>query len=333
MGWRSSGLSSFAGCSGTGEPARFCVPHRRLAEEPAVLPIELACTFIADLEGGACGIQAVIEHALSGYMQTKLLLVLKGAHRGERTKLMVQRRYTHPRHGREFLNAQGPGVVHPEPLDCLRCPMALLSQGCDGAEMLPLRATKQSVDDLTLDQAAEEWNVLRRIEKVYEPGTCTEEFYRSNTYRHAANFGRLVAQMKLLLGENLPDRRHFEFEHQSQHWLLFRCGNHLADDGQIDRSQEEVRAVAQIGCFADIDALLSLHEDNQTGFVRSRGACGGCGTAVESQTRYLSERIPFRNGTIGNLAGQLSPHLRHPWFSARILVFRPFHPLDSFKPS
>src|ERR1035437_7865168 len=111
-------------------------PYGRLAEEPAVLPIEVACTFISDLEGGTCGIQTVIEHALSSYMQPKLLLVLKGAHRGQRSELMVQRRYAHPRHGREFLNAQRLGVVYSQPFDCLGCPMALLSECCDCAEML-----------------------------------------------------------------------------------------------------------------------------------------------------------------------------------------------------
>jgi len=68
-GIAAGGLSSVAGCRGAGEPARFDIPHRRLAEESAVLPIELACTFIADLEGCACGIQTVIEKAFSCYMQ------------------------------------------------------------------------------------------------------------------------------------------------------------------------------------------------------------------------------------------------------------------------
>ena len=145
-------LSLLRGCRAAVELARFDIPHRWLAEESAVLPIELACTFIADLEGGTRGIQTVIQHALSGDMQSKLLLILEWAHRGERAELMVQRRYAHPRHGREFLNAQRFGVVHPQPLDRLGRPVALLSQRGDCAEMLSLRTAKQSVDDFTLDQ-------------------------------------------------------------------------------------------------------------------------------------------------------------------------------------
>jgi hypothetical protein len=82
--------SSLAPCCRDGEPARSDIPHWRLAEESAVLPIELACTFIANLEGCACGIQTFIEHAFSCYMQSKLLLVLKRAHRSQRPEMMVQ---------------------------------------------------------------------------------------------------------------------------------------------------------------------------------------------------------------------------------------------------
>ncbi len=137
-------MRSVGACCGTGDPAGFDVAHGGLAEEAAVLAIELAGAFIADLEGGAGGIEAFIEHAFPGYMQSKLLLVLQGAHGGERTELMVQCRYAHPRHGGEFFNAQGLGVVQPEPLDCLGGAVALLAERGDGAEMFSLRTAKQA---------------------------------------------------------------------------------------------------------------------------------------------------------------------------------------------
>jgi hypothetical protein len=108
--------------------------------------------------------------------------------------------------------------------------------------------------------------------------------------------------MKLLLRENLPDHRHFESEQQTEHRFLFSCRDHLADNGQIDRRQQEVRTVAYVSRLANIDSLLSLHKDNQTGFICSRGTCGGKGTAIEAQTWYFSERVSFRNRTISNLA-------------------------------
>ena len=61
-------LFSFAGRRSAGDSTRLDIADRRLAEEPAVLPVELASAFIADLEGRTCGIQAFVEHALSGYV-------------------------------------------------------------------------------------------------------------------------------------------------------------------------------------------------------------------------------------------------------------------------
>src|SRR6266568_4659819 len=125
--------------------------------------------------------------------------------------------------------------------------MALLSQGCDGAEMLSLGTAKQSVDDFPLDQAGEKRNVLGHIEKIHEAGTCVEEFEESDTDGHAARISRFLAHMKLLLRENLPDQRHFEFEQQAEHRLLLGGGDHLADNRQIDGGQQEVRTVADVG--------------------------------------------------------------------------------------
>jgi len=41
---------------------RANIPHWRPAEEAAVFAVELAGAFVSDLEGGACGIEAVHEH-------------------------------------------------------------------------------------------------------------------------------------------------------------------------------------------------------------------------------------------------------------------------------
>src|ERR1039457_5521754 len=97
-------VKSVAGCCGAGEPTRFDIPDGGLAEKSAVLAIELAGTFIADLECGTGGIETAIEHALPGYMQPELLLILQRAHRSQRSELVVQRGYAHPSHGGQFLD-------------------------------------------------------------------------------------------------------------------------------------------------------------------------------------------------------------------------------------
>src|ERR1700719_3258941 len=73
------------------------IPHRWLAEEAAVLAIELSGALVADFEGRAGGVQTIHEHAFASGLQMKLFLILKRARGGERAGMMVQRRETHAR--------------------------------------------------------------------------------------------------------------------------------------------------------------------------------------------------------------------------------------------
>ncbi len=260
-------MRSFWQRSGARDAAGFDVAHGGPAEEAAVLAIELAGAFIADFKGGAGGIQSFIEHPLPGYVQAKLLLILKRAHCGQRTELMMQSRYAHARHGGEFLNAQRLSVVAPEPLDYLGGAMALLAERCDGAKMLSLRAAQQPVDDFTLDEIAEEGNVLRRIEKVNKAGSRLEKLERSDADSHGACIGALPAEVKLRLRVDFANRRPLKLENHTKHGHFFRRRGYLAENGQIDRGEQEVAAVALVCCFANVDALLPLHKDNQAGLV------------------------------------------------------------------
>ena len=80
-----------------GESACLDVPHRWLAEEAFVLAIELTRALVPDVESGTRGIKPFYEHAFSCDLQSKLLLVLKWAHRRQGAKVMAPRR-----HARDF---------------------------------------------------------------------------------------------------------------------------------------------------------------------------------------------------------------------------------------
>jgi hypothetical protein len=56
---------------GVGEPTRFDIRHRRLAEKAFVLATELVCGFISNFERRIRGIESVVEHAVTSSMQTK----------------------------------------------------------------------------------------------------------------------------------------------------------------------------------------------------------------------------------------------------------------------
>jgi hypothetical protein len=73
--------------------------------------------------------------------------------------------------------------------------------------------------------------------------------------------------MELVLGDDLADHWHFKLEEQAEEGLFLSGRDDLADNGKIDRCEQEVLAVAYVDCFADVDALLPLKEDDQAGLI------------------------------------------------------------------
>ncbi len=230
---------SVVGGNSPGNAAGFDVAHRRLAEEAAVLAIELAGAFVAHFEGGAGGVEAVVQHAFTRHVQAKLLLILKGAHGGERAKVVMQRGYTHLRHGSEIFNAERLGVIHAQPGDGLGGAMALLAQRGNGAQMIALRTAEQAKDDFALNEAAEERYVAGRVEKIKEPRACVENFDRCDADGHTDGFGRFLRWRKFLLAEDAADIGHVELEVEAKHRARGRSRDHLTDDGQIEGREEE----------------------------------------------------------------------------------------------
>src|ERR1035441_826624 len=89
---------------GIGKSKSPNVPQRRLSEETAVFAIELAGTFVPDLEGRAGGVQTIHKHASSRGMQTELLLILKRTHGGQRPEMVMQRGHAHARDLRDLFH-------------------------------------------------------------------------------------------------------------------------------------------------------------------------------------------------------------------------------------
>ena len=140
------------------------VSQRGLSEETAVLPVELAHALISNLVGCGSCIESVHEHALPCRLQAKLLLVLKWAHRGQRAELMMKGRHGHPSGIGEFFNVQRLRVVVSQPGNRSCCLVAHVARRCDCAETFSLRGKEDSVHNLAVDQAAQEWNIARRIQ-------------------------------------------------------------------------------------------------------------------------------------------------------------------------
>ena len=283
------------------------IPHRRLAEETAVFAVELAGAFVSHLKSRAGGVQTIHEHASPRRLQPKLLLILKRTHGGQRPEMMVQRGHAHARDFREIFHPQRLRVVRPDPRDRFCRPVALISQRCNRSKARSLRPSKDSVDDLALNQAAEKGNVLRRVQQVHQPAACAEKFRRGLTRRHGRTVRRRLSHLNLLPAEKLPDHGHFELERHRQAGRLFTCLDHLADDRQIDRRQQESRRIVDESGSAEFYPLSPLGDHGHARLVGHRARSGRGGPPVQRQPGNI--RCPFlcRANEQGNLASQLRP--------------------------
>jgi len=108
--------------------------------------------------------------------------------------------------------------------------------------------------------------------------------------------------MELVLREDLADGGHLKLEDQAEEGFFFSGGDDLADDGEIDGGEEKVFAVADMDGFADVDALLALKEDDETGLVRGGGAGGGGGAAVKAEAGDGGGGVALCDGVGGNFA-------------------------------
>ena len=74
------------------KPQALDIALGRGTEQAAVLAAELRGTLVADHERRARGVVSLIQHQPPRFVQAQPLLVLKGAHRSQLTKVMMQAR-------------------------------------------------------------------------------------------------------------------------------------------------------------------------------------------------------------------------------------------------
>ena len=288
---------------GGGVTAGFYLADGGLAEKAAVFAVELAGAFVADFEGCAGGVEAVVDHALAGYVKAQLLLILQRAHGGERAEVMVEGGDAHLRHDGQVFDTERLVVVGAEPGDDAGGAVALLAECGDGAEVHALRAAEQAINNFVLDEMAEERDVLRCVEEIDEARAGAEELRRGDADGHAARVGRFSGQGEFFFAEDFADGGHVELEEHAEDWFLLSGFGDLTDDGKIDCGEEESCSVAGVGRGAKIDALFSLYKDGEPRHVGSGCARRGPGTAVEAEAVNGGVEFSLSGGVGYDFAG------------------------------
>ena len=100
-----------------GFPQPFHVAHRRQAEEPFVLPIEVRGIIITHAVGGTCRVEVLAEHKPAGLLEPQPLLELQGAQRGDGFEVVVEARDAHSELVRDSVDSKRLVKVAMEALD------------------------------------------------------------------------------------------------------------------------------------------------------------------------------------------------------------------------
>jgi len=90
-----------------GFPQPFHVTQRRQAKELFVVPTKVCGIVVPHAVAGTCRVESLTEHQLSGFLESYLLLVLQGTHRGDGLKVVVKARCAHTKLLGHIFNAKG----------------------------------------------------------------------------------------------------------------------------------------------------------------------------------------------------------------------------------
>lgn len=89
----------------------------RRTERAPELAAELRRALVTDLEGGAGGIEALVQHQRPGFVEAQELLELQRGHRRDSPEVAVEGRLAHARAGRETLDTDRLAVMRLEVRD------------------------------------------------------------------------------------------------------------------------------------------------------------------------------------------------------------------------
>jgi len=218
--------------------------------------------------------------------------------------MMMQGRDAHARDSCKIFQAQRFGVIRPDPCNRFCCAVALVSERGNRAEASALRPAQDTVDYFALNEAAEEWNVARRVQQVHEAAAGIEQLSGGLTGDHAWTVRWRFWSWNFLAAQELADYGHFKFENEAEIRHFFTGLDHVADDWEIERG-EQVAGLVENECGSgEVRALAALRDHGEAGLVGAGGRGGGGGTAAEAQAGDLGYHYLSRPSKKGNPISQ-----------------------------
>jgi hypothetical protein len=165
-------------------------------------------------------------------------------------KMPMERRYSHPCHLRELMEAQWPSKVLPKPRHYLRDPLRLRAKARNLPKTVACRPGQQAVKNLPVYQIRQYGNLARTLYKPREPEDAIEQLGRSCGSQPRRG-GSDVAFIDIDVRHHLPRHVQVQINAQRGIWLLRAGVWYRIHCGAIDCGQHNLVLIVKNDSLAD----------------------------------------------------------------------------------
>src|SRR5438445_4259876 len=297
------------------------VPHRRLAEVPLVLAVEVRGIVVTDSVAGFRRVEIFAKHQAPGLLKPQLLLELQRTHRRHGPEVRMEPGHAHAQLSRDLVDPQRLVEVHAQFLDRANHAVRMTAERREVAQAAGLSTREQAIHDFT-DHERHQHAVLNgHVHEPHEPQRRVEQVCVER-----ADIDRLqAAAVAALHGAGLHHSRRDDgwVQHQpeAEVWPLRRRLDDLTNHRELDGADHVVRGVVPEVMVADHQLLAALRDHAERGFGEAVEAFGRPRTATKVQTRLHFDR-PLMWRCPGNPLGEflvIGPHPTRLSFARGVL--------------
>src|SRR5438132_8614712 len=151
------------------------VPHRRLAEVPLVLAVEVRGIVVTDSVAGFRRVEIFAEHQPPGFLKPQLLLELQWTHRRHGSEVRMEPGHAHAQLSRDLLDPQRLVEVHAKFLDRANYAMRVTAERGEVAQAAGLGAREQAIHDFADHERRQHTVLSGRVYEPHEPQRRVEQ--------------------------------------------------------------------------------------------------------------------------------------------------------------
>src|SRR5438876_3112226 len=145
------------------------VPHRRLAEVPLVLAVEVRGIVVTDSVAGFRRVEIFAEHQPPGLLKPQLLLELQRTHRRHGSEVRMEPGHAHAQLSRDLVDPQRLVEVHAKFLDRANHAMRVTAERREVAQAAGLGTREQAIHDFANHERRQHTVLKGHVHEPHEP--------------------------------------------------------------------------------------------------------------------------------------------------------------------